>query len=105
MGRTLSCGDLLAGRMGSAEAPAERSASANAQDCDVPAQCRIERVPQQRRRAAVGAGLSRHVMAVENQPAVGGDGFVECAIDAVAVDIPVDQRGGAQELQIRRPRC
>src|SRR5258707_35257 len=42
-------------------------------------------------------------MAVENQPTVLGDGFVEHAIDAVVVDIAIDQRSGAQKLQIRDP--
>ncbi|OIQ64280.1 hypothetical protein GALL_541700 [mine drainage metagenome] len=42
-------------------------------------------------------------MAIENQPAVTGDGLVERAVDAIAVDIPIDERGGAQELQIHDP--
>src|SRR5579872_1561337 len=43
-------------------------------------------------------------MAVENKPAVSGDSFIKGALDAVAVDIVVDQRGGAKELQVRDAR-
>jgi hypothetical protein len=40
-------------------------------------------------------------MAIENQPAVAGDGFVERTIDSIAVDIHFDQRRRAPVLQIR----
>src|ERR1700722_6577648 len=39
-------------------------------------------------------------MAIEDQPAVFFDRFVEHAVDAIAVDIAIDQRRGAQEMQI-----
>src|SRR5260370_41616028 len=72
----------------------------NAQHRDVPARCRIKGMAQQRWRAPVRARCILHVMAIEDQPAAFGDGFVECAIDSIAVDMQLDQGRGAQVLQV-----
>src|SRR5260221_623009 len=55
---------------------------------------------QQRRGASVGARRRLHVMGIEDQPAVFGGGFVERMIYSLAVDFHLDQRRGAQVLQV-----
>src|ERR1700722_10378685 len=55
---------------------------------------------QQLWRTSIRTGRVFDVMAVENQPAVAGDGFVERTIDALAVDMLFGQGHRAQELQI-----
>src|SRR5258708_31511523 len=55
---------------------------------------------QQRRGASVGARRRLHVMGIEDQPAVFGGGFVERMIYSLAVDFHLDQRRGAQILQV-----
>jgi hypothetical protein len=47
---------------------------------------------QQIRGAAKGAGLGRDVLAMENKPSVAGGELVECAIDAVVIDVTINQR-------------
>src|SRR5258708_7869826 len=72
----------------------------NAQHRNVPAQARLQRVAQHRRGASIRTRRRLYVMGIEDQPAVLGDGLVECAIDLLEVDLHLDQRCGAQILQI-----
>src|SRR6201988_5130450 len=58
-------------------------------------------MPKQIRRAAIGAGFGRHIMAVENEPAIFGDRFVEGPIDSVDLDVAVDQGRGTEKMQVR----
>src|ERR1700738_381181 len=72
----------------------------NTQHRNVPARRGIECVAQQRGRASIGARRRPHVMGIEDQPAILGDGLIERAVDLLAVDFHFDQGGCAQILQI-----
>src|SRR5579872_6935489 len=72
-------------------------------DRDTALRCCIKRIPKHIRRATIGARFGRHIMAVENEPAIFGDRCVKGPIDSIQIDVAVDQGRGTEKMQIRHP--